>query len=128
LKRALPPSQPKTPKKPKKDEEEVKGKKGKKMTKSISGQVEIIASSKVRDVSRPTVNLNKEKFLLGDRYSVQIGQVHMQSKNFSYESIIFSREPLMDAENKKKAFTFNMPVKLLIPLRDAINEIAESAN
>jgi hypothetical protein len=70
--------------------------------------------------------------LLGERYTVQIGQVCFAgARNYSYEGLIFTREndpTLEDKEKatnseKKKAFKFNMPSKLIIPLRDALNTI-----
>jgi hypothetical protein len=100
----------------------VPGKKGKQKVDEDAG-AEIIASSKVRDVSRPTANFLRDKFLLGDRYSIQIGQINVKAKNFSYESIIFTRDPPEENPDGKKKFTFNMPSKLVLPLRDAINEI-----
>jgi hypothetical protein len=89
--------------------------------------VEIVPSpsAKVRDVSRPCMNLIKDKFILGERYFVQMAQVNVQAKNFTFHSLCMGRDAA-DNSDGKKPFTFNLPAKLIIPLRDAINEIAKN--
>lgn len=100
-------------------------KKKKLVEKKKFSATEIITSNKVKvlDVSRPTMQLDKNKYLLGDRYTVQVGQVNMKSHNYSFDSLIFTRDAPTDNPDNKKAYSFNMPAKLIIPLRDAIVKI-----
>jgi hypothetical protein len=84
---------------------------------------EIAVSSKVRDVSRPSAELIKDKFLLGDRYSVQVGQINIRGKNYNFESLIFMRDAPPDNPDGKKPFTFNIPSKLIPSLKVAIDTI-----
>jgi hypothetical protein len=112
-----------------KQEKLVKGKEEKKTDKKKTKlpDLEVVTSDKVRvkDVSRPATSYQEENFYLGDRYHLQVAKVNIRSKNFSFDSLVFSRQPPKDNPENKKAFTFNMPVKLIIPLRDAVNSIAE---
>jgi hypothetical protein len=102
------------------EEEERPGKKIRKLTGAKSREGIIDKKNKVIDVSQPTPKLIRDKFLLGDRYSVQIGMITV--KKWSYECLIFTRDA-PPGEPEKKAFSFNMPIKLIIPMRDALLSI-----
>lgn len=86
-------------------------------------------SFKIRDVSRPTANFTRDKFLIGDRYAVQIEDVAILGKNgvcFSSVCLQFIRDPPEPNENNAKVFKMGIPIKFLYSLQDTINLIADS--
>ena len=83
-------------------------------------------NSKIRDFSQPLVRLNTDKFLLGSRHTVQVGQVHYEgTRTFGFEALILTREPPKNpiGNQPAKAFRFNMPATLIRPLFNALIEI-----
>ena len=83
-------------------------------------------SSKIRDFSQPLARLNTDKFLLGSRHTVQVGQVHYEgTRTFGFEALILTREPPKNpiGNQPAKAFRFNMPATLIRPLFNALIEI-----
>ncbi|CAM6053239.1 unnamed protein product [Sphagnum tenellum] len=80
----------------------------------------------VNDMSTSSPILIREKFTLGDRYSLQIGTVVFSGpRGFSYEAIIFTREGITDDDERKarKPFKFNIPAKLIVPLKKTLDLI-----
>jgi hypothetical protein len=62
----------------------------------------------------------------GDRYSCQVGEIGFSGpRAYSYEALIIAREGVMDDDEGKlkKPFKFNMPAKLILPLRNALTLI-----
>jgi hypothetical protein len=54
---------------------------------------------------------------------MQVGQVKFSGvRNYAYEALIFSRDPAPD-DTASKPLSFNMPTSVLVPLRNAINEL-----
>jgi hypothetical protein len=58
---------------------------------------------------------------------VQIGQVKFSGvRNFAYEAAIFTREPAPD-DKSSKSLSFNMPTSVVVPLRNALNELIDGS-
>ena len=90
----------------------------------------VCLDSTIRDFSNSSAALIKDKFLLGDRYSVQIGEVSFSGvRRYCYEAIIFTREGVVDEDEAKakKPFKFNIPSKLLVPLCNALQTIIKKS-
>lgn len=86
-------------------------------------------TSLVRDFSSTGAKLPTEKFLLGDRFSLQVGQVLFpRGRGYSFEALVFTRAPTdNELQSGKKPFRFNLPAKLIVPLYGVINAIVEQA-
>lgn len=90
-----------------------------------------ITETRVQDFSTTTLVLSKDKYYLGERYSMQIGHVNFPgSRGYGYEAVIFSRDPakMSEADKRKgkkepKSFTFNLPSKLIQPMYDVVGAI-----
>ena len=112
------------------DEEEEKKKKDKEDKEKKAKEVLPRKTSfKVRDVSRPTTNFTRDKFLLGERYAVQIEDVAIFGKSgtcFSSTCIQFIRDPPEPNENNAKVFKMGIPIKFIFALQETINSIVDS--
>lgn len=106
------------------------------------------SNAAVRDFSKPSLVLIKDKFILGmlsnmffscrsnngcsqhtgQRWSVQIGQIKFSGvRNFAYEALVFARDPAPD-DTASKPLTFNIPTSTLKPLLDALTCIFEKSS
>lgn len=90
----------------------------------------VMENSAICDMSNPPTKWCKNKFILGSNYNVQVGMICFPgSRTYSYEGIIFTREPkpARDGEEERetatKPFRFNMPTSCIMPLRNALTAI-----
>lgn len=70
-------------------------------------------------------NLSKERYVLGDGWSIQCGSVNFAgSRTYSFEALIFERENKPGTDGKlRKPFRCNLPIKLITPLASALKLI-----
>lgn len=88
----------------------------------------------INDFALTVPSLVGAKFTLGDRYSLQIEEVTVKGgkgtgkSTFKYEAIVITREGIESEDEDKtiKPFKFNIPSKLLIPLKNVLCHIAEN--
>lgn len=78
-------------------------------------------STIVHDYSKTGPVFNKDRFKLGSGYFVQVGEINWNKPNsINFEGLVILRE-LVD----RKPFRFNIPSKMIIPLRDAMLSIVQ---
>jgi hypothetical protein len=89
------------------------------------------------DFALTTPILIRKRFSLGDRYSLQIEEVTVKGgegkgkkTSFKYEAIVITRDGVESEDPAKavKPFKFNIPSKLLIPLKNVLCHIADQVD
>ena len=100
------------------------GKKKAKKAKKISVK-DIVVPYKIRDVSAPGLKFSNDKFLLGDRYSLQVKPVTIKGNGGTFSTTVlnFAREiPSPNIENRKP-YSFGLPMRLIHALKEALDAI-----
>ena len=72
---------------------------------------------------------NYDKYLLGDRYTIQVRPVTIQGRGgqFSTNVLTIQREPPVPNPENKKPYSFGYPMRLLEPLKKAIDDISSQS-
>ena len=83
--------------------------------------LEVSPNAKVMDLSGPRKEYKKDRLLIGDRYSIQMGIVSVGGRvPYTYEALCIKREG-SKTNPEAKEYSFNLPSKLVEPLLDALN-------